>query len=349
MPNTSKYPHTSATAELVEDPTAYGDDDLTIVVIGFMVLSIVLALVIFFGNGMVIILVAKFEHLRTVTNYLMVSLAVADAMVSISMIFGVAYLLTPNSFQDKYICLLMWTTYMFAGLSSCLSLLAVTWERYLKISRPFAYNQIFTNRVIFAVIATIWLYTISVTVVLPFAGINTIQGGLEFDCSDFSQVFHQIYLQYLLYANAILPFGIMCFIYCKLFLVVLEKLHGHQTSYAADRTSKHWLKRELKSAKTLLILLGFTGLAWLPVSVMILCDIYLGQAWRPSVEMRSVVSMFVYVNSTANPIIYSLRSEQFRSASIKLFCGNGQCKKWSPVVSSLSVIGLRSNVKTTVI
>ena len=107
---TSKCPHTS---ELTEDPTASGDNAFTVVVIGFMVLSIGLTLVIFFGNGMVIVLVVKFEHLRTVTNYLMLTLAVADAVVSISMIFGVTCLLTPNSFQNKYICLLMWTTYMF--------------------------------------------------------------------------------------------------------------------------------------------------------------------------------------------------------------------------------------------
>ena len=324
--STSQSPNTSGTS--AEDPATSGDDAQSVLVIGFMVFSIGLAPVIFLGNGMVIILVAKFKRLRTKTNYLMVSLAVADAIVSISMIFGVAYLLTPTSFQNKYICLSMWTTYMFAGFSSCLSLSAVTWERYMKISRPFAYNQIVTNRVIFTVIAVIWIYTSSVTVILPFAGINTIGSEPKFDCgSDFSQAFHHIYLQFLLYTSAILPFCIMCFIYCKLFLLVLEKLHGHQTSSAAvDRTSKHWIKRELKSLKTLLILLGFTGLAWLPLSAMILCDIYLGPTWKPSVEMRAVFSVLVFVNSTANPIIYSLRSEQFRSASVKLFCSN-QCKR----------------------
>ena len=175
-----------------------------------------------------------------------------------------------------------------------------------------------------------------VAAVLPFAGKTLFKVGRSSTVRISVQVFHQICLQYLLYANTILPFGIMG--HCKLFFVVLEKLH--QTSYAADRTSKHWLKRELKSAKSLLILLGFTGLAWLQVSVMILCDIYLGQTWRPRVEIRPVFSMLVYVNSTANPIIYSLRSEQFRSASIKLFCGN-QCKKWSPVLSLLSTTRLR--------
>ena len=324
--STSKSPNTSGAVE--EDLSTSGDNAHSVLVIVFMVFSIGLAPVIFLGNGMVIILVAKFKQLRTKTNYLMVSLATADAIVSVSMLFGVAYLFTPDSFQNKYICLSMWTTYMFAGFSSCLSLSAVTWERYMKISRPFAYDQIVTNRVIFALIAAIWIYTSSVTVVLPFAGINTIGSRPQFDCgSDFTRAFQDIYLQFLLYTSAISPFCIMCFIYSKLFLLVLEKLHGHQSSSpAVDRTSKYVLKRELKSLKTLLILLGFTGLAWLPLSAMVLCDIYLGPTWKPSVEMRAAFAGLVFVNSTANPIIYSLRSEQFRSASIKLFCGN-QCKK----------------------
>ncbi|XP_072046408.1 beta-2 adrenergic receptor-like [Amphiura filiformis] len=322
------------------EPTTSGHDEediLSVGVIGSLIFTLILAVIIFFGNGLVILLVVRFERLRTVTNYLMMSLAAADAIVSVSMVFGVVFILTPKSFENKYTCLGMWNTFMFAGFTSCLSLLLVTFERYLKISRPFSYQHIATTRVTFIAIAVIWIYTILLTIVLPLAGNNIVQSGSEFDCLDFNQVFHSAYLQFLLYANAILPFTIMCFIYCKLFLLVLEKLRS--STATADVSSKHWLKIEFKSVKTLLILLGFTGLAWLPISFMVLTDIYLGDSWTPSVELRSLFCMLLYINSTANPIIYSLRSEQFRTASIKLFCGDHRYRRWQPPVIPLSTIG----------
>ena len=58
----------------------------------FLVIIIVMAL---FGNVLVVVAFAVFQKLRTVTNYFIVSLAVADILVAaISMPVWVAYLIT---------------------------------------------------------------------------------------------------------------------------------------------------------------------------------------------------------------------------------------------------------------
>ena len=85
----SSTPETPSNGNMVEEKF---DEQVILISTTFLVIIILMAL---FGNVLVVIAFAVFQKLRSMTNYFIVSLAVADILVAaVSMPVWVAYLLT---------------------------------------------------------------------------------------------------------------------------------------------------------------------------------------------------------------------------------------------------------------
>ena len=292
-----------------------------------VVIQIILIITIFFGNSLVILLVARFRHLHSISNFFIACLSGADIGLSIAMIPGVVITFNPLFGASKYKCLLLWCSIMFTSSASCLTLLVVTFDRFLHITRPMLYPALMTNTKAAFLMSAVWVYAFFCAVVLPFAGVNKIYTKTFFICFEFSEVFSSKYLQFHFYINGLLPFLVMCVMYCFIAKIVLQKLKSNQIAPIPDENnktapSKNWFRKELKSLKTLMIILGFTGGAWLPASIIFLKQVY-NPSYVPSLELRTYVSWFSYLNSAVNPIVYALRSAPFRSAAYDLL-GKGR-------------------------
>uniref|UniRef100_UPI00358F98F2 adenosine receptor A1-like n=1 Tax=Myxine glutinosa TaxID=7769 RepID=UPI00358F98F2 len=106
----------------------------------YTIAEVVISVLSVVGNGLVCVAVMRTRHLRTVTNYFIVSLAVADICVGVVVIpsailedFGL-----PR--HNFHLCVLMLSSIVVFTESSVLSLLAVAVERYLAIFRPLRYQ-----------------------------------------------------------------------------------------------------------------------------------------------------------------------------------------------------------------
>lgn len=305
--------------------------------------QVLLILVIFFGNAIVCGLVLKFERLHTPTNFLIANMSLGDIIVSLGMVPGVAITFNPFLLARRYFCLVLWCTQMLGSSISCLSLLSITLDRYLKITRPLRFVTMVTIRRVGFVVAFIWMYTFTMTILLPFSGLTQ-----QFQiCFDFTSVFNLIHIQIYLVTCGLIPFVIMFFCYVSIFRVVLEKSKsmkstemamanvkrrneeenaktGEQDKSKSRRPSmmKPWVRRQIKSLKTLVIVIGFTAVAWLPIDTVLFLEIY-NSDYRATLTLRTILSWFTYLNSAANPFIYALRSEEFRVALrqvLKAFC-----------------------------
>ncbi|XP_076017967.1 adenosine receptor A1-like [Genypterus blacodes] len=112
----------------------------------YIAMEIIIALLAIVGNFLVCLAVTWNKKLRTVTNYFLVSLAVADILVGL---VAVPCAVLTDLGRPRYnlpLCLILLSILMALTQSSILSLLAVAAERYVAILMPFHYQRVMSPR-----------------------------------------------------------------------------------------------------------------------------------------------------------------------------------------------------------
>ncbi|XP_072028197.1 adenosine receptor A1-like [Amphiura filiformis] len=229
-------------------------------------------------------------------------------------------------------CLLLRCTGIFPSVTSCLTLLFISLDRYLKIVMPLRYHDLMSKRVAMMIVVSIYIYAALTTYGLPLSIANQTHNLI---CPIFKEIVHPFYLQFLIFVNILFPLCLMCIIYGQIFRVLIQKIRqerriipqpcqpqpreGRNTGCYNLGPSRHlWLKRERRTIKTLVILLCLCIVGWVPICVVIFKDIY-NPLHQIAQDVRNVVRYFTFLNSAVNPIVYSLRSKQFRVYTRKLF------------------------------
>lgn len=111
-----------------------------------------------FGNGLVIVAVARERYLHTVTNYFIMSLAVADCLVgALVMPFSALY----DSFDywpfGPDFCDVWRSFDVLASTASILNLCVISLDRYWAITDPFSYPSRMSPRRACMLIALVWV------------------------------------------------------------------------------------------------------------------------------------------------------------------------------------------------
>ena len=123
------------------------------------------------GNSMVCIAFKVNEHLRTVSNSFILSLAVSDLITTIFVMpWDLELMLKNNTWSyGEPFCKFYTTVYLLSAPASTLNLLAVSIDRYRLIRDPFAYKRQTTPFRAAMVIIFIWLYS-TIMAFLPWMG-----------------------------------------------------------------------------------------------------------------------------------------------------------------------------------
>ena len=87
------------------------------------IIFLLLAIAIFIGNSMVILAVAKFRNLRSVTNAFVVCLAIADLFVGVTSFQLFTTAITSYYLTSYYVCIALPSIITFSGTASTCSLL----------------------------------------------------------------------------------------------------------------------------------------------------------------------------------------------------------------------------------
>lgn len=136
--------------------------------------SVCLAIIItvsIIGNSMVCIAFKVNEHLRTVSNSFILSLAVSDLITTIFVMpWDLDIMLKKDTWSyGEPFCKFYTTVYLLSAPASTLNLLAVSIDRYRVIRDPFAYKRQTTPFRAAMVIIFIWLYS-TIMAFLPWMG-----------------------------------------------------------------------------------------------------------------------------------------------------------------------------------
>ncbi|KAL2082515.1 hypothetical protein ACEWY4_022333 [Coilia grayii] len=271
------------------------------------------------GNLVVIISIVHFKQLHTPTNMLVMSLALADLLLGLTVMpFSIIRSVDGCWYYGDAFCLLHSSFDMFLTSASIFHLIFIAIDRHQAVCNPLLYHTRITLPVAWLMIAVSWSVAAAYSFSLLYSKANV--KGLD----DFLRSIYCVGSCNLLF-NALwgaldtmiaffLPCSVMVGLYAKIFSVA--KGHAKKiedVSRGLNMNGEHVIKSnstEHKAAKTLGIVVGAFILCWLPFFVNSIVDPYTN--FSTPVILFEIFTWLGYFNSTLNPIIYGLFYPWFR-------------------------------------
>lgn len=250
-------------------------------------------------NVLVIWAVYRNPTLRSVTNYWIVSLAVADLLIAI---LGVPVwclrLLHKAELIKAKVHNLFTVIVVLTLSSSSLNLLALSYDRFIGVISPFQYHTRLNRARCGKIIASIWILSLSVA----FA---SLQGKCTISPLGHFVLFTGIFG---------IPFLLMGYIYFRIFKEAqrqkrMIKTQMASSSHAHDQPS---FLRENKAAMTVAMVTGSFALCWLPSWVDSVLHLASPTMWNKTQVWLAATTLACFT-PVINPIVYSMRIESFRN------------------------------------
>lgn len=278
----------------------------------FITLFLGMIIVSIGGNIIVMWIVLWHKRMRTVTNYFLFNLALADALISIwNTIFNSAYLLYSNWWFGEDFCKFSMFIAPCTTSASVFTFMAIAIDRYLAIMRWVRMSA----KVVVGLIIFIWL--VSCLISLPmmiYSKTSTYyfaDGSSRTVCQQhWSDTMDLGYNLFLMVINYFLPMFILIVTYTFLGKELWgSKAIGENTSIQQQR-----VKAKRKVVKMMIVVVIIFAVCWLPMHVFFLLnssDKSLG--FYPNIQQIFLIIYWMAMsNSMYNPIIYCWMNARFR-------------------------------------
>ncbi|XP_068625357.1 octopamine receptor beta-1R-like [Battus philenor] len=309
-----------------------------------IMLFIILAAI--FGNLLVIVSVMRHRKLRVITNYFVVSLALADMLVAIwAMCFNFSVEITNGEWLFGYFMCDVWNSLdVYFSSASILHLCCISVDRYYAIVQPLDYPLIMTSGKLGIMLAVVWCSPALVSFLPIFAGWYTTHEHLDFRRRHPKVCSFTVNKVYAVISSSVsfwIPGVIMLFMYYRIYVeadrqermlyrskvaaLLLDKhlqINGismgdvmrerHSIQMQPMASSK--MKRERKAARTLGIIMSAFLACWLPFFLWYIITALCGDGCPSPPPVVAAVFWVGYFNSALNPLIYAYFNRDFRAA-----------------------------------
>ena len=284
--------------------------------IGFSIFLIVLIIV---GNGLVMTSYRFNSRVRSLAYVLIISLAVSDALIGVVTLPLWIYVGTVRQWKSSQALQEFYLTWdIFTALASTMHLTVICIERFIAITKPYMYNTL-RPRMYTLAISAIWGISLLLATLYPVA---------KFLPKDEKSALYltRIYTLSFIFVFFIFPMIVITVINIIIFFIV-KRLTRFQPARPSGRNgiqSRRTLRKEYKTALTLVVVTGLFYAAWLPFFVVTLLSTYCWSSCLPSsVEkillLMELIKWLQYSQSAFNPFIYAFRDREMRLAFYRLF------------------------------
>ncbi|XP_067232040.1 adenosine A2a receptor b [Chanodichthys erythropterus] len=292
----------------------------------YIVLELLIAVLAVAGNVLVCWAVCLNSNLQSITNFFVVSLAVADIAVGLLAI-PFAVTISTGFCSHFHGCLFIACFVLVLTQSSIFSLLAIAVDRYIAIKIPLRYNSLVTGQRAKGIIAVCWILSVVIGLT-PMLGWNSgIAADTNSSCPQgmteclFEKVVTMGYMVYFNFFGCVLiPLFAMLAIYARIFMAARRQLrqmeqklvHMHGHTHGEGSSSRSTLQREVHAAKSLAIIVGLFAICWLPLHIINCFTLFCPQCDRPQDWVMYLAIILSHANSVVNPFIYAYRIRDFR-------------------------------------
>ena len=315
----------------------------------------IMSIIIVTGNSIAIAVLTRRRLLRRRTSYFLLSLAVADMTVGIFSVPAFIYQFVSfwqhGSVSKSTLLNIVKAMDVFCGLGSTFTLTIIALERVYAICFPIRHRTS-TKRLYHALVSCVWI-------------LATLLSSLYF-FHEYDLIEHKVFFWFL-----ILTFFSSMLVMLLAYLAIWIKARVQQMYFreasvessgaGSDRKrlpcinenssrdrSRRAIENDRKLSLTVFIVTTVFILTWLPFHVINLIVFLRCKSFpclaQPSHQLIYTVKLLHYTNSILNPVIYSLRLQDFRSTLKKFLYRKGWCVSGSPLLfSKISWVMERSN------
>uniref|UniRef100_H3C693 Trace amine associated receptor 1 n=1 Tax=Tetraodon nigroviridis TaxID=99883 RepID=H3C693_TETNG len=251
------------------------------------------------GNVLVIISVVYFKQLHVPTNYLILSLAVADLLVGTMVFpFSMAVTVTACWYQEDLFCKIRGSLDATLSTASILNLCCISVDRYYAVCQPLTYKSKINDRIIGVMILGSWGVSATIGIGIIVAGFN--QGKCEGSCLIDAFISTTLGCVFSFY----IPVIIMLSIYLKIYLVAQKQAKNIlRTNCQKAKPAAIASKTERKATKTLAMVLGVFLLCWTPYFLYLIFQPLTYKA--TPISVIEALNWLALSNSMLNPFIYA--------------------------------------------
>lgn len=216
------FPSTPHSISLTHDHWSHRTLLLLLVTLKTTVMALIIIAALF-GNLLVIVSVMRHRKLRVITNYFVVSLALADMLVAIwAMCFNFSVEVTGGQWLFGYFMCDVWNSLdVYFSTASILHLCCISVDRYYAIVQPLDYPLIMTNARLGAMLAVVWCSPALISFLPIFMEWYTTEEHLEFRRKNPHLCTFQVSKTYAVISSSVsfwIPGMVMIFMYCRIYM-----------------------------------------------------------------------------------------------------------------------------------
>jgi len=284
-------------------PGFHASRDVSLIVIAILIIAI---------NSWVIGLVATKRNLRTVTNYVLTSLAASDLCTGA---ISIPLFLSCNITWETDVCTADMFVIIFTSVSTVLHILAMTIDRYICIVYALRYHSWVTKRRGWYVIALIWLTSMFMALIqLAWTELN--HDVTEEHSEDVKEIV-VIYDIFRFVAFIGIPVVFMAFSYGRILYEVHRQTKSiHKNNTPGWQETRRSTKQEWKVATIFLVMLIVFIVCWVPYYLLRLEQILGNDFFQLNLSELAIFLLYIFrlCTSFINPCLYILGKPDFRKA-----------------------------------
>ncbi|KAF2984372.1 hypothetical protein EK904_000760, partial [Melospiza melodia maxima] len=269
------------------------------------------------GNLLVLYAFYSNKKLRTPQNYFIMNLAVSDFLMSATQ----APMCFVNSLHREWIlgdigCNLYAFCGALFGITSMMTLLAISVDRYLVITKPLQSIQWTSKRRTVQIIALVWLYSLGWSVAPLLGWSSYVPEGLMISCTwdyvTYSPA-NRSYTMILCCCVFFIPLVIIFHCYLSMFLAIRRTGRDVEKLGSCSRKSylSQSMKNEWKLAKIAFVVIIVFVLSWSPYACVTLIA-WAGRGNSLTPYSKSVPAVIAKASAVYNPIIYAIIHPRYR-------------------------------------